>query len=95
MATTAKRPTKRAAKNTGLPEVHTPSEALAHALSQEYNDLAPSVQRIMTSDLGEAGRMHAITLFRDSLGVAGDPNRNPVVAIESSRGMDVEPVAAD
>jgi hypothetical protein len=89
MATAAKRPSsaKRPAKGRGvvLPENHSPSEAIAHAISTEYNDLTPSVTRIMESDLGEAGRLHAITLFRDSLGKLGDPYRNPANAIEAGR----------
>ena len=32
-----------------------------------------------------SGTMHAITLFRESLGVPGDENRNPMVAIEAGR----------
>jgi hypothetical protein len=95
MATPTKRPTtgKRGKQGSGLPEQHTPSEAVAHAIAAQYADLAPSVNRIMASDLGEPGRFHAITLFRESLGVPGDPNRNPVHAIESGRLVDVEPSA--
>jgi hypothetical protein len=76
---------RRKAQGPVLPEDHTPSEAVAHAIIVESIDLTPSVNRIMNSDLHEAGRMHAITLFRDSLGVPGDPNRDPAVAIEASR----------
>jgi len=78
--------TKRGAKpNSVLAEDHTPSEALAHAIRMEFGDLSPSVNRIMNAGLHEAGTLHAITLFRDSLGVPGDPNRNPMVAIEAGR----------
>ncbi len=78
--------TKRGAKpNAVLAEDHTPSEALAHAIRMEFGDLSPSVNRIMNAGLHEAGTMHAITLFRDSLGVPGDANRNPMVAIEACR----------
>ncbi len=91
MATPAKRsPAKRPGSKGAavLPENHTESEALGHAISLEYADLRPSVNRILMSDLGEAGRVHAITLFRASLGVAGDPNRNPATAIEAGRLVD-------
>lgn len=78
--------TKRGVKpNSVLAEDHTPSEAVAHAIRMEFGDLSPSVNRIMNAGLHEAGTMHAITLFRDSLGVPGDPNRNPMVAIEAGR----------
>jgi len=78
--------TKRGAKpNAPLAEDHTPSEGVAYAIRTEFVDLTPSVNRIMNAGLHEDGTMHAITLFRDSLGVAGDPNRNPMVAIEAGR----------
>ncbi len=81
-STAAKR---AAAKANVLPEDHTPSEAAAHAIRMEFGDLTPSVNRIMNAGLHEAGTMHAITLFRESLGVPGDENRNPAVAIEAGR----------
>jgi hypothetical protein len=96
MATPAKsRPAaKRGAKaGAALPEDHTPSEAVAHAIRAEFGDLTPSVNRIMNAGLSEAGTMHAISLFRASLGVAGDPYRNPAVAIEASREI-ADPVAS-
>ena len=31
--------------------------------------------------MGETGRLHALTLFQESLGVTGDPMRNPLNAI--------------
>ena len=74
MPTPAKRASKKAAP---LPENRTESEILADALLARYNDLAPSLNRIMGSGLGEAGRLHAITAFQDSLGVVGDPMRDP------------------
>ena len=75
-------PSKKAAP---LPENRTESEILADALLARYNDLAPSLNRIMGSGLGEAGRLHAITAFQDSLGVVGDPMRDPANAIEAGR----------
>ncbi|MGB8859123.1 MAG: hypothetical protein WCC60_07705 [Ilumatobacteraceae bacterium] len=78
--------TKRGVKpNSVLADDHTPSEAVAHAIRMEFGDLSPSVNRIMNAGLHEAGTMHAITLFRESLGVRGDENRNPLVAIEAGR----------
>jgi hypothetical protein len=77
---------KRAAlRGITLPENHTPSEFIAHEICVEYNDLLPSVNRIMNAGLTEEGAMRAITLFRDSLTVQGDENRNPTVAIEAGR----------
>ena len=92
MTTPATRPTpaKRASaksKTAGLPEDHTASEAVAFEITTRYTDLAPSVSRIMASDLSEDSRLVAITLFRDSLDVPGDPYRNPAAAIEGGRQM--------
>ena len=82
MPTPAKRASKKAAP---LPENRTESEIVADALLARYNDLAPSLNRIMSSGLGEAGRLHAITAFQDSLGVTGDPMRDPANAIAAGR----------
>jgi len=68
----------------------TPSEVIAHEVVTRYNDLAPSVRRIMEADLDEAGRLHAISLFRDSLGAANDPMRNPQNAIGAARPAPAE-----
>jgi hypothetical protein len=76
---------RAAAKGSALPENHTPSEAVAHAILSESIDLTPSVNKIMNAGLSEAGCLHAITLFNDSLGVPGDPNRHPAAAIEAAR----------
>jgi hypothetical protein len=76
---------RRKAQGPVLPEDHTESEAVAHAIISESIDLTPSVNRIMNAGLSEAGSLHAINLFRDSLGVPGNPNRDPAVAIEASR----------
>ena len=80
-------PAKRAAKKHAapLPENRTESEIVAAALLARYNDLAPSLNRIMSAGLGEAGRLHAITAFQGSLGVAGDPMRDPANAIAAGR----------
>jgi hypothetical protein len=91
--TPAKRPaTKRATKKTAvvLDENRTPSEVIAAAIASDYNDLAPSVNRIMSADLGEPGRLRAITLFRESLGATDDPMRYPANAIEAGRLVDAE-----
>jgi len=39
----------------------------------------------MGAGLGEPGRLFAITAFQDSLGVAGDPMRDPTNAIAAGR----------
>ncbi|MEL6892984.1 MAG: hypothetical protein AAFP84_15435 [Actinomycetota bacterium] len=59
-----------------------PSEQIAHTIVQEFRDLAPSVERIMTADLTAAQREHAIGLFQTSLGGDDDPHRDPRHAIE-------------
>lgn len=80
-------PVKRSSKKSvvAVPEDRTESEVVADAILSRYNDLAPSLNRIMDADLSEAGKLHAITLFQESLGVAGDPMRNPLNAIEAGR----------
>ena len=95
-AATTKRALKRspAKKPPGLPEVHTESEAIAFRIAEQFGDLKPSVARIMEAQLGEPGQLKAITLFRDSLGVPGDPYRNPANAIEAGRLVVEEPAGA-
>lgn len=92
MPTPAKRASKKAAP---LPENRTESEIVADALLARYNDLAPSLNRIMGSGLGEPGRLHAITAFQDSLGVVGDPMRDPANAIAAGRLHDHPVESAD
>jgi hypothetical protein len=50
------------------------------------------VTRIMQAGLEEPGQLHAITAFQGSLGVPGDPMRNPVNAIAAGRLVTSEPV---
>ena len=84
MPTPAKRaPSRKQAAP--LPENRTESEIVADALLARYNDLAPSLNRIMGAGLGEPGRLYAITAFQDSLGVAGNPMRDPANAIAAGR----------
>lgn len=54
---------------------------IAYDIVADRRDLLPSVERIMNAGLDEEGTVGALTLFRSSLGVAGDPNRDPRVAI--------------
>ena len=89
-------PAKRAAvKGHGaiLAENHTAGEAVAHAIIMQYEDLKPSVNRIMAADLSEESLLIAITLFRDSLDVPGDKYRYPANAIEGGRQMVAIPAA--
>ena len=58
-----------------------PANLIAYEIVAERRDLLPSVERIMNAGLDEAGTVGALTLFRSSLTVAGDPNRDPRVAI--------------
>jgi hypothetical protein len=67
------------------PADQTASQAAAHAIGVEFPDLEPSLMRIMTSDLDEDARLIAITLFRESLGMIGNPNRVPANAIAEAR----------
>jgi hypothetical protein len=86
MPTPARKPaTKRTKAVAAVPEDPTTSEGVAQIIRTESIDLTPSVNRIMNAGLHEAACFRAITLFRDSLGVPGDPNRYPVNAIEAGR----------
>ncbi len=62
----------------------------AHGMVAERPDLRPSIARIVSADLDMSGRIRALALFKDSLTSPGDPNRDPRIAIEQSRG-DVSP----
>jgi hypothetical protein len=83
------RPGKKAAA--AAPELRTESEIVADAIVARYSDLAPSVRRIMQAGLGEAARLHAITLFERSLDVPGDPMRYPLNAIAAAQKLSPEP----
>ena len=87
MPTAKPRPaaTKRAKAAALLAEDLTTSEGLAQSIRTESIDLTPSVNRIMNAGLHEAACLQALTLFRASLGVPGDPNRHPDHAIEAGR----------
>lgn len=61
-----------------------PRDRLAHEIVSAHADLLPSVARIMNADLGEEQGLVALASFRDSLGKAGDPNRDPRVAIANA-----------
>ncbi len=72
---------------TSLPAESGPVDRLAFEILAGRRDLLPSVQRII--DAGGAGGVdgsseRALELFRDSLGVTGDPNRDPRVAIANA-----------
>jgi hypothetical protein len=58
-----------------------PANRIAYDIIAERRDLLPSVERIMNADLDEDGTVGALRLFQDSLNAAGDPNRDPRVAI--------------
>ncbi len=81
----ASKPTTRRVKVAPPVVDLTTSEGVAQAIRIESIDLTPSVNRIMNAGLHEAAAFRAITLFRESLGVPGDPNRYPVNAIEAGR----------
>lgn len=86
MPTPKTRPaTTRRAKAAVIVEDLSTSEGVAQSIRTESIDLTPSVNRIMSAGLHEAACFKAITLFRASLGVPGDPNRYPDHAIEAGR----------
>lgn len=64
-----------------------PRERLAHEIVSAYGDLLPSVVRIMdAAELDEVQCLAALTAFRDSIDTAGNPNRDPRVAIANAAG---------
>jgi hypothetical protein len=79
------RPKRSKAHQPDPPDPSCPSQVLASAILTKFSDLAPSVQRIMQSDLDEPGRLRAITLFRESLSAVNDPMRVPANAIAAAR----------
>ncbi len=63
-----------------------PRERLAHEIVSAHSDLLPSVVRIMDAELTEEQSLVALTAFRESIGTAGDPNRDPRVTIANAAG---------
>ncbi len=63
-----------------------PRERLAHEIVSAHGDLLPSVERIMDAELDEDQSLAALTAFHESIGTAGDPNRDPRVAIANAAG---------
>jgi hypothetical protein len=83
------RPAKRIANpylTSESPEDLSPPNRIAFEIFAERRDLLPSVERIMNAGLDEAATTNALDLFRSSLGVPGDPHRDPAVAIATSAG---------
>jgi hypothetical protein len=91
MATPRSLRSKSKSKSPVPVENQTESQAVAHGIAIRFNDLSPSIDRIMNAGLDEAGQLRAITLFRDSLGVPGDPYRIPYNAIEAGRSVERAP----
>ena len=60
------------------------AERIAFDILAARQDLLPSVERIMTAQLGTAATLRAICLFRDALTTPGDVHRDPRVAIANS-----------
>jgi hypothetical protein len=63
-----------------------PANQIAFEVVNARRDLLPSVERIMNAGLSEDKAVEALNLFRNSLGVIGDPNRDPRVAIATASG---------
>lgn len=62
-----------------------PTNRIAYDIVALRRDVLPSVERIMNAELDEAGTVRALQLFQASLGVIGDPHRDPAVAIADGR----------
>jgi hypothetical protein len=86
-STKKQRPTSRWHDGTTSIDDLAGSERLAHELVTNARHLAPSVERIMDAELTDTQRLHALTAFNESLGKAGDPNRDPRVAIDNALAL--------
>lgn len=84
MAKAQKKVTSRWSDGTTDVDDLAPRERLAHEIVSTHGDLLPSVVRIMEAELDEEQGLAALTAFRDSIDVAGDPNRDPRVAIANA-----------
>jgi hypothetical protein len=86
----ATRPTRKPPQNpfltTTTPDELPPAQRLAYDIVAERRDLVPSVARILNAGLDEDNTVGALTLFRSSIGVPGDANRDPRVAIAAVGG---------
>jgi hypothetical protein len=87
-------PAKKAATRRSSPyltstdiEDLSPTNRMAHEILISRGDLRPSIDRIMHAGLSDSDATAALTFFRDALGVPGDPNRDPNVAIASATGQ--------
>jgi hypothetical protein len=87
------KPTTRAAKGddklpahlrAALPDDARAVDVLAFDILAQRRDLLPSVERIMNTSGEVATAERALVLFRESLSVAGDPNRDPRIAIANA-----------
>lgn len=67
-------------------EALSPADRTAREIIADRRDLTPSVSRIMDAGMDEAGTLHALELFRDSLQTEGDPHRDPRAAIAAAGG---------
>jgi hypothetical protein len=56
----------------------------AHDILVERGDVLPSVERILNAGLPDDTAERALNLFHMALAAAGDPNRDPRVAISSA-----------
>ena len=63
-----------------------PTNRMAHEILTSRGDLLPSIDSIMRAGLSDSDTIAALTFFRDALGVPGDPNRDPGVAIATATG---------
>ena len=94
---TRKRSTKVPANpylTSATPDELGPANRIAYDIVAARRDLLPSVERIMNADLDEDGTVDALTLFRCSLNAAGDPNRDPRVAIAACSPASASATAA-
>jgi len=75
------------------PDELAPANGIAYDIIAERRDLLPSVERIMNAGLDADGTVDVLTLFRCSLTAAGDPNRDPRVAIAACSPASARAVA--
>ena len=83
------RKARRTRTSQGEPRRLGPANRIAYDIIAERRDLLPSVERIMNAGLNEDGTVGALTLFRASLGVTNDPNRDQAVDARHASASDL------
>lgn len=58
----------------------------AYTILTQRGDVLPSIERILQAGVSDEVAIKALGLFQESLSAAGDPNRDPRVALANASG---------